>query len=1019
MTPLTLDDFPGYFEELHGRKPYDWQYRLAQRVISGSWPGAIDLPTGSGKTSCLDIAIFALACQATLPKDERTAPRRIFFCVNRRVIVDEAHQRAVKIAEKLLDAEGSNSVLGRVAASLRILSTLKPESAPPLDVLELRGGIYRDNRWARSATQPTIVCTTIDQLGSRLLFRGYGVSANAAPMQAALIAYDSLVLLDEAHISRPFLQTLDYVKRYLDPEKWAEQPIGVKAMIVVPMTATPPEGVASDQMFALPESDKQGRLKARLEASKKATLRSVPDVVNATVDSATALSSNGPTAVGIMVNRVATAKAIYEKLRENYKDQPEVVVELVIGSMRPIDRDRQAERLQELVGPKRPERSEKTSFIVATQCLEVGADYDFDALICECASLDALRQRFGRLNRGGRSIDAKAVILVDEKAIKDESKLDDSQPLDRIYGNALSRTWNWLWDKAKVVPLQAEPIATKKRAKKQSASEERVIDFGIDTFTAILQEHGEHGRIPANLLAPSALKNAPVMLPAYVDFWCQTSPRPTPDPEVSLFLHGPEAGEPDVQVCWRADLVEDEHIKQSDWCEVVALLPPTSAECMTVPISKVRKWLTEEEPQPDGDLLGTATDDTREPDKKPRNKAVSNGRVGVLWRGSKESQRIRVAEQLRPGDTLVLPATAGGWNELGHVPEATVETIDVAETAFQTARDRAVLRLHPVLKPLQQPLCTNWPWEWIDEFFLRLTDPEDPPSQREVRQRLTQIAATLPDFGPRKFHFEYYPDERGVVLITRKRLGRATEWFTTSDEGEDERSQTLREEAISLNDHTQHVRDETVRTVNALPLEDMQEAYRLTADWHDLGKADERFQAMLRRTDRTDAWLLTGLDTALLAKSDGLPQTPQQRKQARERAGLPEGFRHEMLSVQIVEQSHLREQAGSQLDLILHLIASHHGYARPFAPVVIDTECPEVTVAGVTLSTEQRKACPPHRIDSGIAERFWDLTRRYGWWGLAYLEAVQRLADQQASADEDEGLFNETSASVELAEAVS
>jgi CRISPR-associated endonuclease/helicase Cas3 len=469
--------------------------------------------------------------------------------------------------------------------------------------------------------------------------------------------------------------------------------------------------------------------------------------------------------------------------------------------------------------------------------------------------------------------------------------------------------------------------------------------------------------------------------------------------------------------------LEEAYFKKDDWCNVVALLPPTSAECMSVPISRLRKWLTEEDAEPEGDLLGTATDVTKGQDSKPRNKTVSDGRVGVLWRGSKESQRIRSVDQLRPGDTLVLPVSAGGWDALGHVPEATVETIDktidMAETAFQSARDRAVLRLHPALKAMQHQRWPNRPWEQIDEFFARLIDLEDPPSEPEVRQRLKRIAEGWPDFDDRKFLFEYYPDERGVVLITRKRLDKATEWFTISDEGEDERSQTLREEPVTLTNHTQHVHDETVRTVKALPLDDLQNAYRLAAKWHDLGKADERFQAILRRTDRTDAWLLTGLDTALLAKSDGLPQTPQLRKQARERADLPDGFRHEMLSVQLVEHSNLRELAGPQLDLILHLIAAHHGYARPFAPVVIDEEYPEVTVNGVTLTSERRTAFPPHRIDSGIAERFWDLTRCYGWWGLAYLEAVLRLSDQQASADEDEGLFNDPSASVELAEAVS
>lgn len=1021
MNQITLDDFPTYFQNLHGREPYDWQYRLAKQVIDGTWPGAIDLPTGSGKTSCLDIAVFALACQAALPKEKRTAPRRIFFCVNRRVIVDEAYQRAVRIARNLVEAEGTDGVLGRVAAVLRRLSTLRRESAPPLDVLELRGGIYRDNRWARSATQPTIVCTTIDQLGCRLLFRGYGVSPNAAPIQAALIAYDSLVLLDEAHISRPFLQTLDHVKRYLDPNKWAEKPIGVKPMIVVPMTATPPEGVSDADVIRLSGDDRANQgLYNRLTVSKKAKLCSVPDVAQAAVSEANSLASGGPTAVGIIVNRVATAKAIYEKLREANKEQSEVVVELVIGSMRPIDRDQQAQRLQDLVGPKRPEKTVKTSFIVATQCLEVGADYDFDTLVTECASLDALRQRFGRLNRGGRPIKARAVILACEKDIKEESKLDDAKPLDPIYGNALSRTWNWLCERSQFVREEIVATTTPKRGKpneKTTVHESRQIDFGIDAFNAVLQQYGENGRIPASLLAPSASKDAPVMLPAYVDFWCQTSPQPTPDPEVSLFIHGPEAGEPDVQVCWRADLVEDDHLKQSAWCDVVGLLPPTSAECMSVPISRVRRWLTDESSANDqGDLLGVAeTAEANEGNARTRVKQKSRldpSRVGVLWRGSKESRTIGSPDDLRPGDTLVLPASVGGWDELGHIPNATPETADVAETAFRAARDRAVLRLHPALR-------TRLPEsEAITKFFERLNDSEEEPTTAELRGILRPIVERL--LGTTRYLLDYYPDERGVVLKSRVRLDQSHWWIPPeTDDGDDERSQTMREQPISLTDHTQHVRAETLRTVGALPLAELEQAYRQAADWHDLGKADERFQAMLRRTDRTDAWLLTGLNTALLAKSDGLPQTPQQFKQARERAGLPEGFRHEMLSVQIVEHTTLKDQAIDQLDLILHLIASHHGYARPFAPVVIDEEYPEVTVNDVTLSSERRQACPPHRIDSGIAERFWELTRCYGWWGLAYLETVLRLADQQASADEDQGLFESATALAELAEATS
>ena len=1034
MNGLTVDHFYDYFKALHGHPPYPWQCRLAQQTVNGDWPGAIDLPTGSGKTACIDIAIFALACQASRPVTNRTAPRRIFFCVNRRVIVDEAHTRARQIASDLFkaDQEGSNgdAVLRKVASSLRkVAGTSTGDEVPPLDVLELRGGIYRDNRWARSMTQPTIVCTTLDQLGSRLLFRGYGVSPNAAPIQAGLIAYDSLILLDEAHISEPFRQTLDHVHRYLDPQKWAENPIGIRPVTVVPMTATPNDEMVTRGVIQLEDDDRQNkRLLDRLTASKPAELRNAKDVAKEAIEIVKTTNGDKPSAVGIIVNRIATARAVYEKLRELQAEPSEkkrkipkdATVELVIGSMRPIDRDTQAQRLRQLVGPDRPAITETPSFIVATQCLEVGADYDFDVLIAECASLDALRQRFGRLNRAGRSIRANAFILADTKGIKDEDNLDPDKPLDPIYGNALARTWNWLKEHATDVKHEEEAV--------------RQIDFGIDALAELLKTTSDKGRPPENLLAPSASLNAPVMLPAYVDFWCQTSPRPAPDPDVSLFIHGTQNSEPDVQVCWRADLIEDKYMTRERWCDVVALLPPTSAECMSLPISRVRRWLSDQmdKAQDHGDTLGVteADDDKHKQDEQ----ASSLQHRGVLWRGIKNTILIAAPGDLRPGDTLVLPASHGTSPVLGHLPD--IDDVDhapagesqekphpsavndVAETAFTRARDLAAIRLHPSLRS-RLPVG-----ETFDTLFASAAEREEPPRRPEWIAMLKAAADAIAQDGPLKqamchladngIQIEPYPDRRGVVLTGRKRLRASTEWFIPSmDDGDDESSRIGRDDPVLLTDHLRHIDTMVRASLEVLPLNAFTTAYEFAANLHDIGKVDERFQAMLRRADRTDAWLLAGVAPGVLAKSDGVPQTQAQRRQARDRAGLPMGFRHEMLSVQLAELSAQLPADETLRDLVLHLVAAHHGRARPFAPVVPDDELPAVEVKGVALSQEQRRQLTPaHRLDSGIAERFWTLTRRFGWWGLAYLEAVLRLADQQASAAEDAGTYDNEAAEV-------
>ncbi|MYH28497.1 MAG: hypothetical protein F4137_06480 [Acidobacteria bacterium] len=160
----------------------------------------------------MDVAVFALAAQASrLDSDQPiTAPRHIFLVVDRRVIVDEAHERAQRLARKLRVAQ--QGILRAVADNLRRIAhgaTTGFAEEPPLAVYVLRGGMYRSEAWARSPLQPTIVASTVDQLGSRLLFRAYGRSGSGAwPIYAALAANDSLVLLDEAHCAQPFLQTL-------------------------------------------------------------------------------------------------------------------------------------------------------------------------------------------------------------------------------------------------------------------------------------------------------------------------------------------------------------------------------------------------------------------------------------------------------------------------------------------------------------------------------------------------------------------------------------------------------------------------------------------------------------------------------------------------------------------------------------------------------------------------------------------------------------------------------------------
>lgn len=59
---LTASDFGAFHAAVHGGKqPFAWQQRLLAKILNEKrWPRVLDLPTGAGKTTCLDVALFAL-----------------------------------------------------------------------------------------------------------------------------------------------------------------------------------------------------------------------------------------------------------------------------------------------------------------------------------------------------------------------------------------------------------------------------------------------------------------------------------------------------------------------------------------------------------------------------------------------------------------------------------------------------------------------------------------------------------------------------------------------------------------------------------------------------------------------------------------------------------------------------------------------------------------------------------------------------------------------------------------------
>ena len=961
---LSAADFTAFFREVHGHEPFPWQKRLLEHVATnGGWPGVLDLPTGSGKTAAIDIAVFHLALEADR-RATRHAPVRIAFVVDRRLVVDDAFTRAKKLQDALAAAP-CGAVTGRVAHALKTLSG----DGPPLIARRLRGGIPREDDWARTPSQPTVLCSTVDQIGSRLLFRGYGVSHSMKPVHAGLIGSDCLILLDEAHLAEPFRQTLDQVQMYKGIN-WREAKNAHAPWGSALLTATP--GEKPSDAFSLDDEDQSNQiLKKRLGASKRAKFKEVADDqrITAPVEEVQKARQKDVKVIGVVVNRVARARSVFRHLTEQFSPE-EAECLLLIGPARPVDRDRLADQLNPIrTGAER--NLYKPLILVATQCIEAGVDLDLDALITEAAPLDCLRQRFGRLNRAGRDIESYAVIVA---AKSDLLKSTD----DPVYGKAIKPAWDCLTDK-KIVKKQGR---------------DRVVDFGVNAFSVHMNP---------DALATKA--DAPVLLPAHLDLLSQTAPIPAADPEVSLYLHGAERQPSSVTLIWRADIDPGKN-QDAEVRRLLMLAPPRSLEAIELPLWAVRRWLREDKtPAHLADIATAAPEDD-----KPARPAGQKRKV-FRWRGNGERSRWIEPAALRPGDTIIAPARYGGVDDFGWNPECEEPATDVGRKAAEPfAGRRFAVRVAPGLLgeslsdgTLADALAGAVSQRWQD-LRSALTGLDLPQDVRDDLAALDNakgkksVTAYLDLYGT----VEERP--RGVVFVAPFGIeGKKEEEDGRPNTTEDDTSGSIAGFPLSLQQHSDDVerQAEDFAKTAGFPAERIADL-KLAGFLHDAGKADPRFQAWLHYGDPLGPD--PDEENAVLAKS-GRPLPPM----ARAASGLPDKWRHEALSVRLAPHVARFNEEAKDPELVLWLIGTHHGYGRPFFPHcdVADGK-PRELPAVIGLPSELPAGPGPQSLAYDRNGLDWPalfvrLKARYGVWELARMEAVLRLADHRASEGKGQG----------------
>jgi CRISPR-associated endonuclease/helicase Cas3 len=509
------------FRKLTGYEPFPWQEALYKRFVAekgNAIPRVVSLPTGLGKTNVIAVWLLALANGADLP-------RRLVYVVNRRTVVDQTTTEVERLRHNL--------------------PQLKRPSFDTLAISTLRGQFADNREWSADPSKPAVICGTVDMIGSRLLFSGYGVGYKAKPLHAGFLGQDVLLVHDEAHLEPAFQTLIDTIRREQDRCK------DFTRFHIMELTATTRSGSGQDTTahFTLGQKDrKHSVVKQRLEATKHLHLTQAKDDAKVAQEIADVglkrrrmNDDNGDThaAVLIFVRTLDDVKKISEKLANNKTGVGPDCVQQLTGTMRGLERDRMADPrgpnasrvfARFLKPPKNDApQSERwkvepmpgTVYLVCTSAGEVGIDISADHMVCDLSTFDSMAQRLGRVNRYGE---------------RSDTRIDVVHPAS--FGKKEKRTGE----------LQADAIDKRRE----------------ETLQLLRTLNGDASPKALGELAPAARQAAfapePVILPAtdiLFDAWSMTSIRkPMPGrPPVEPYLHGIRDWEPpETHVAWREEV---------------------------------------------------------------------------------------------------------------------------------------------------------------------------------------------------------------------------------------------------------------------------------------------------------------------------------------------------------------------------------------------------------------------------------------------------------------------------------